>query len=531
MNKAAAIYARVSTDEQVKGFSLGSQVEQLQIYLERKGYTDIEVFVDDGYSGKDFNRPNIQRLFRNLDRFETIAVWKVDRLSRNNEQILSLINNYLKPYGKRLLVSTCDIDSSTANGYMFISLLGTFAEYEKTQIIERVESGMVKRAKSGKWNGGALLGYDIVDGKLIINEHESAIVKEIFELRVTGKGYKSIVNHINTKGYRTKKGNPFGINSIKTILENPTYAGLIRWGKHRQWSSKRRSGKQSNVPLVEGDHTAIIDRDLWKTAQSITESRKNNKMTSNFEGEFILAGILKCPKCGKGMVMHKTKMRNNKGYYLYYQCQNFHQKGLAACNSNLVGKVEIEKKVLEKIKDLISCPNIIEGVCENLEREKDENIQGFKEELNILKLEYDEKVKEEGTISARVRNAIKDKDEEALISYNSILSHVVKEREEIEKRINEYEIYIKNHSTVLNINKDLVLEALRSFDELFEIADNKTRKVLMRSIIKKIELEEDRKTIKSITLWFDEEDNTPPPPPSIFFGEGFPVNEVRRTIP
>lgn len=154
MNKSAAIYARVSTDEQAKGFSLDSQVEQLKVYLERKGYTEIEVFIDDGYSGKDYNRPNIQRLFRNLDKFEAIAVWKVDRLSRNNEHVLSLINNYLKPFNKKILVSTCDIDSSTSNGYMFISLLGTFAEYERTQIVERVYSGMKKRYRSGKWNGG-----------------------------------------------------------------------------------------------------------------------------------------------------------------------------------------------------------------------------------------------------------------------------------------------------------------------------------------------------------------------------------------
>ncbi|PAD38484.1 hypothetical protein CHH53_10730, partial [Terribacillus sp. 7520-G] len=79
------------------------------------------------------------------------------------------------------------------------------------------------------------------------------------------------------------------------------------------------------------------------------------------------------------------------------------------------------------------------------------------------------------------------------------------------------------------INKDLIMAALKDFDGLYEIADNKTRKVLMRSIIKKIELNPDRKTIKSITLWFEEGD-TPPPPPSIFFGDVLPVNDERRPL-
>src|SRR5699024_6046941 len=177
-SKRAAIYARVSTEEQALGFSLESQIEQLNIYLSNKGFAGsmIDIFIDDGYSGKDFNRPNIQRLIRNLNEYEVVAIWKVDRLSRNNEQVLSLINNYLHPFDKRLLVSTCDIDSSTPNGYMFISLLGTFAEYERTQIIERVNSGMQKRADKGKWNGGRILGYDNVEGSLVINEFESNIV-------------------------------------------------------------------------------------------------------------------------------------------------------------------------------------------------------------------------------------------------------------------------------------------------------------------------------------------------------------------
>lgn len=152
MNKPKiAVYCRVSTEEQSSGFSLDSQSEILQEYARKKGYEIYDLYIDDGYSGKDFNRPEVQRLFRDLrqDKFEAVVVWKVDRISRSNRDVLTLIDLELKPRNKKLLISTCDIDSSTTNGYMFISLLGTFAEYERTIIIERVEMGMSKRAAKG----------------------------------------------------------------------------------------------------------------------------------------------------------------------------------------------------------------------------------------------------------------------------------------------------------------------------------------------------------------------------------------------
>jgi site-specific DNA recombinase len=308
------------------------------------------------------------------------------------------------------------------------------------------------------------------------------------------------VNHLNTKGYKTKKNNHFGINSIKTILENPTYAGYIRWGKHMEWTAKRRAGKQKDVELIKGDHEPIISEELWERVKVIGFARKDHKNTSNFEGEFLLSGILKCPKCGNGMVMSKSKMRNGKGYYLYYQCQTFHQKGLAGCNSNLVTKDIVEKSVLQKINNLFLAPDIVEGICQNLENERDENIHQYVLDLKILRLELNDITTEEVKFKNKLRKASKEEDEEGELSYKSTLSEIVKEKEELEKKIEGYEIFIQNHSKVQDIDKDLILEALKNFHDLFEIGDHQTKKQLLKSLIKKIEMESDRKTIKSITF-------------------------------
>ncbi|MDR9507715.1 recombinase family protein, partial [Brevibacillus agri] len=152
--KFAAIYTRVSTEEQRnEGCSLEAQQEELISYAQRKGYTVFDVYSDGGYSGKDYNRPEIQRLFRDMtsNKFEAIIVWRLDRLSRSNKDILTLIDDELTPRCIKLLVSTCDIDSSTIEGKMFISLQGTFAEYERNVIINRVKAGMKKRASNGEF--------------------------------------------------------------------------------------------------------------------------------------------------------------------------------------------------------------------------------------------------------------------------------------------------------------------------------------------------------------------------------------------
>jgi site-specific DNA recombinase len=199
----AALYIMVSTEEQKKhGYSLRGQEEELKEYAKHKGYEVFDVYSDGGYSGKNFNRPEAQRMFRDMsnNKFDVIVVWKVDRISRSNKDVLGLIDDELKPRGMKLLVKTCDIDSSTTNGYMFISLLGTFAEYERAVIIERVTAGMEKVAREGEWNGGKVLGYDSEDKQLVINEEESKIVKEIYSMRAEGLGYKKIADNLNSKG-------------------------------------------------------------------------------------------------------------------------------------------------------------------------------------------------------------------------------------------------------------------------------------------------------------------------------------------
>lgn len=352
----AAIYIRVSTEEQKQGHSLEAQESMLKEFAEKKGYEIYDVYSDGGYSGKNFDRPQIQRLFSDLtnDRIDVILVWKVDRLSRNNTDVVSLIDNDLTTRNKKLIITSIDMDSSSPTGHMFISLLSTFARYERATIIDRVNAGMQKRAEKGYWNGGSILGYDSVDKQLVINEQESEIVREIFKLRADGKGYKFIANTLNDRGIKTKKGKDFSIPAIKLIVNNHIYIGKVVWKKHQEWSTKRREGRVEPI-CVDGVHEAIIEQELWERVQEINEFQKKSFTSNrNFNGNFFLTGLLKCPKCGSGTVMSKSKKKNSDDYHLYYMCQAYHSKGRAVCGTNLIKKEEIERKVLNEISFLVN---------------------------------------------------------------------------------------------------------------------------------------------------------------------------------
>lgn len=500
-----AIYTRVSTEEQAKeGFSLKAQEDLLRKYAQSRGYKVHDVYCDDGYSGKDYNRPEIQRLFRDMyiGKFNAVLVKPVDRVSRRMSDISKLLDDVLLPNNCRLLVSDNNLDSAELSGTMFINFLGTFAQYERSLIIDRVKTGMTKRAELGLWNGGVVLGYDLVNKCLAINEGEAEIVRRIFKLRAEGRGYKSIAGMLNEGGYRTKHDNLFGITAIKTILENPVYIGKCKWGRRRDWNTKRRKGVTEDFILVDGIHEPIITFELWANAQSISQmNRESASKNRNFHGEFVLSGILRCPQCGAGTVMSKSKKRDKSGYHLYYMCQAFHSKGKKSCNSNLIVKERIESKVIQTVKELIRNEDIVEDVFKKIAREKDEDETDTKSGLKAIS-------KRLSTQKIHLDKLTKDYFEERISPelYTELSQRIRGEVVALQSQKNQLEQKCDSHALRSIITKEDVIDALINFNSLYDNATYEEKKSLIRAIIKKIEVEPNRKDIKRITFWFDYDD-------------------------
>jgi len=354
-----AIYGRVSTDRQIdKGFGLDVQRKELITEAESKGLKYNE-YIDMGITGTSMKKRNeLQRLLADVKEGIVSEVWvtKLSRLGRNTRDVLNIIHELEK--NNVVFKSLRDgIDTSNSMGKVMLQFMSIVSEMERDIIIETTKAGLDYRASIGKIYGcSPVLGYDrIGSGKtsyLDVNDREAKIIKQIFNLYLKGYGYKAICNELNYKGKLTKKGTYFSINTIKNILSNPLYVGKIRYNLFKDWSTKRRKGKQSNedLILVEGLHERIISKSKWSRVQKKMESNKTHRRirTSNY----LLAGLIRCPDCGGLMVGVKGNYKSGymKYAYYYYVCGTYHNKGRVVCNSNSVKVEKTDNVILQSLR-------------------------------------------------------------------------------------------------------------------------------------------------------------------------------------
>lgn len=400
IQKRVAIYARVSTTEQAEeGYSIDEQTRLLRQYCEREGYEVYKEYVDRGISGKSIKgRASLQQLLDDAGQklFDIVLVWKSNRLARNILDMLKIVD-FLKRQSIAFRSYSEKYETESPTGKLQFNMMAVIAEFERDNIAENVKMGMIARAKEGSWNGGQVLGYDSErtqnenrkrnTTRLVVNEREAATVRRIFQLYTEGHGYKSIANTLNQEGHRTKKGNFFSINGVKTILMNPVYVGLIRYNVRRDWSEKRRNNINPNPIIEKGQHTPIISEETWQKAQSIMKNRtqKPNRIHS---GEFPLTGIMKCPICGTGMVLGRTTNQRKDGtkrVLEYYVCGAWKNKGTAACHSNGVRTEYAEDYVLNKIALFTDNDVLIKDVVGKINKSNRTISEPLQREFRILK--------------------------------------------------------------------------------------------------------------------------------------------------
>ena len=255
----AAIYTRVSTEDQAKeGFSLDAQLDKLRSYCKARDWTIAGEYVDDGYSGRNVKRPAYTRMMEEMDKWDTILVIKMDRIHRNSKNFMLMMED-LKKHGKEFVSMTESLDTSTAMGRFVMDIIQRIAQLESEQIGERVYIGMEQKART---NGGVLgfnipYGYDYIDGKLVINEDEARIVKEIYSWYSDGKSMGEIAKMLNNSKIPTKKGGFWAKKTISTILKNPTYCGYLHWEDY----------------INKSDHDPIVSENEFNEIQNIIAAR------------------------------------------------------------------------------------------------------------------------------------------------------------------------------------------------------------------------------------------------------------------
>ncbi|SEG23186.1 recombinase family protein [Paenibacillus sp. UNC499MF] len=220
---------------------------------------------------------------------------------------------------------------------------------------------------------------------IVVVEVEAIIIHKIFELYATWRGLKSIANELNHTGYKTKTGNTFSTTAIKEILHNPFYNGKIRYNRYENWSNKRRRGKSEEPIIADGKHEAIIHDALWEKVQLLLQ-KKTFTPSRIFDGEFLLSGLIRCPKCGAAMVASRTRSKTKAGEIvnrLYYSCGAFRSKGSSVCSANSIRKQEAEEEVMNRLVRVLSKDLILKAMTKLTTDSQPEHAEKSRLELEL----------------------------------------------------------------------------------------------------------------------------------------------------
>jgi len=227
----AALYARVSTEDQATdGFSLEAQMKKMEAYCQVEGYEVVGRYIDDGYSGRKTNRPEYQRMMKEIDNWDVIVVLKMDRIHRNSVNF-TLMMDQLRKKNKDFASVYDNLDTVNAMGRFVMDIMQRIAQLESEQIGERVKLAMTFKANNGKGSLGSAhpYGYTYQNGNLIVVEDEAHIVRAIFNMYIDGKSLQEICNHLNDAGIESKKGVGWSRQTISNIIHNPIYVGDRVW--------------------------------------------------------------------------------------------------------------------------------------------------------------------------------------------------------------------------------------------------------------------------------------------------------------
>lgn len=236
--KMACVYTRVSTTEQaMEGYSIDEQERMCKAAIESKGWKYVGTYTDPGISGRTMERPGLQRMMKDIEagKIGAVVVYKLDRLSRKQKDTMTIIEDLFLENDIDLVSLNETLDTSTPWGRAMIGILSSFNQMESENIQMRTQMGREAKVAKGGYAGGVPpIGYQLVNGELVVDPSEADIVRLVFGMRDRGMTMHAIANALNEHGYRTRKGLEFQHSAVQRILNNEEmYLGHYRYGtKH-----------------------------------------------------------------------------------------------------------------------------------------------------------------------------------------------------------------------------------------------------------------------------------------------------------
>ena len=423
-------YCRYSSDNQNEA-SIEQQKNELTEYANKNNITIIDFYCDEAQSGTKDTRENFQNMISDCKKkkVEAVLVWKTDRFARNTQDSL-MYKMKLEKLGVQLISITQPIDTSTPEGSLMYTFLAGIDEYYSKNLASNVKRALKMNAQNCQFNGGIPpLGYDVIDKQYVINEREAEIIRLIFKWYIDGQGIMEIASNLNLKGYKTKKGQPFGKNSIYDIIGNERYTGTYIFNK----GTKHNHEGNPNEIRIENGMPQIISKETFEKAMII---RNRNKTMSGSKIRnshiYLLSGLIFCGKCNARYCgCTSTKTTNNKKFETgYYKCSN--RNKLGNCDNHIIKQLETENIVYKSLIETILNGNSISQLVDKIKIEYMNLKEYSKNEVSTLKTQLQQITRKKNNLIELVAET-KNKD---LI--NKINEYTLQE-EELKEKISFYE--------------------------------------------------------------------------------------------
>ena len=347
-------YCRVSTERQDQANSFVAQQRYFREYIARNSDWELfDIYADEGASGTTtYKRFQFNRMMNDARRkcFDLILTKEVSRFSRN---ILDTIayTRALKALGIGVIFMNDGLNTMDSDAELRLSIMGSIAQEESRKISERVKWGQTRQMEQGVVFGRSMLGYDVSDGKLILNKEGAEIVKRIFyQYGVEKKSTTMIAKELQEDGIRTTSGNSIWTGSyILKILKNEKYIGDLIQKKtitpdYLSHAKKYNHGEEKMV-VIQNHHEPIISRTLWDIVQQEVERRRRAISSKACSNRYPLSGKILCAECGATFVS-RTKTRTGGSSYKVWRCQTASKEGREKTDlSGLIRGCDIGKQI------------------------------------------------------------------------------------------------------------------------------------------------------------------------------------------
>lgn len=382
--KQAVIYIRVSTEEQAKhGHSIEAQKKHCNDYALKMGFVIAKIFVDEGLSAKNLNRPEVKQMLMYCDsvknKVDAIIVWKLDRLSRDNTDYHAVLKPLCFKNNISILSATESNDSSI-QGELMRNIGINFAEYERKLIGLRTEVGMKAKADKGQFPAKAPLGYKNVEGEggnrtIVVDDRNAFFIKKAFNLYLTGEySFRKLGKVLGAEGFVDKHGKSYPPRKFEHILKNIFYTGQFMWDK----------------VTYQGNHMPLITKDVFYAVQSRFD---NSLKARKHDIQFPYTNLIKCAKCGCYLTAELHRGRQGKGEYIYYHCTG--TRG-GKCKSKYVRQEVIDKTFENLIENLYLPDELVETITKKMKEYhirkseyQNNSIDAVQNQINVLKNRLD----------------------------------------------------------------------------------------------------------------------------------------------